>query len=443
MPTVSFTRSLDLDDTWDVIVAGGGPAGCTAATAAAREGARTLLIESTGCLGGMGTAGLVPAWCPFSDKEKLIYRGLAERVFTLSKAQQPHVADDAMDWVPIDPEGLKRIYDDLVTDAGATVRLFTTLAAVQRDEHGGVNAIITASKAGLRALRAKVFVDCTGDGDLAAWAGADFEMGDEEGNLQAATHCFDLAGVNDYHYRHGPWLHPGNPHSPAHLIKDDPDFPDILDAHLCNNTLGPGTVGFNAAHLYGVDSTDPASLSDAMMLGRRMAKQLRDALAAYHPAAFASSYVVNTGALMGIRESRRIVGDYRLTLDDYLARKSFPDEICRNNYYVDIHGSRKDANGTPKSMKEGTHRYGPGESHGIPYRCLTPRDLRNVLTAGRDVSADRAVHGSIRVMPPCLAMGEAAGLAAAMAATTADANVHAVDTDDLRDRLRGYGAWLP
>ncbi|MFW6155222.1 MAG: FAD-dependent oxidoreductase [Planctomycetota bacterium] len=443
MADFTFTQSIDLDDNWDVIVVGGGPAGSTAAVAAAREGATTLLIESIGCLGGMGTAGLVPAWCPFSDKEKLIYRGLAEKVFTLSKAQQPHVAPDAMDWVPIDPEGLKRIYDKLVIDAGVTVRFFTTLTAVQRDEAGGVDAIITASKSGLVALRAKVYVDCTGDGDLAAWAGAEFEKGDENGDLQAATHCFDLSGVDDYHYKSGPWLHPHNPDSPAHRIKDDPNFPDIPDPHMCNNTRGSGTVGFNAGHVFGVDSTDPASLTEAIMLGRRMAKQYRDALAAYHPAAFASSHVVNTGSLMGIRESRRIVGDYRLTIDDYLARKSFPDEIGRNCYYVDIHGSRKNVKGTPEAMKKGSHRYGPGESHGIPYRCLTPRSLRNVLAAGREVSADRAVNGSLRVMPPCLTMGEAAGLAAAMAAGTPDANVHEVNTDTLRERLRAYGAYLP
>src|ERR1700761_3155674 len=112
-------RNIPLDDSWDVIVAGGGPAGCTAAAAAAQEGAKTLLIEASGCLGGMGTSALVPAWTPFSDKEKIIYRGLAEKVFRACSAGIAHVRKDALDWVPIDPERLKRIYDELVTSAGA------------------------------------------------------------------------------------------------------------------------------------------------------------------------------------------------------------------------------------------------------------------------------------------------------------------------------------
>src|ERR1700722_17766471 len=111
---IALTRSLPLDDSWDVIVVGGGPAGSTAAAAAAREGAKTLLIEFSGALGGSGTSALVPAWCPFSDKEKIIYRGLAERVFEECKAGMPHVPKDKLDWVAIDPERLKRVYDKLV-----------------------------------------------------------------------------------------------------------------------------------------------------------------------------------------------------------------------------------------------------------------------------------------------------------------------------------------
>jgi len=397
-------------------------------------------------LGGMGTSGLIPAWCPFSDKEKIIYRGLAEKILTLNKSQQPHVADDALDWVPIDAEGLKRIYDDLVTEAGATVRLFTVLTGVRCDDAGGVDVLLAASKAGLTALRAKVYVDCTGDGDLAAWAGATFEMGGPHGELQPATHCFVLSGVSDYHYKHGPILHRANPNSPAYDIKDDPAYPDIVDVHMCNNTLGAGAVGFNAGHLWDVNPIDPASITRAMMLGRRIARQLRDGLAAYHPAAFGGGYLAATGSLMGVRETRRIVGDYMLTLDDYLARKSFADEICRNSYFVDVHSTPGQAETMGRGMdaiEQRSHRYGPGESHGIPYRCLTPKGLRNVLVAGRNVSADRQVHGSVRVMPPCLAMGEAAGLAAAIAAGTETADVHAVDTDDLRARLAGHGVYLP
>jgi len=391
-------RKIALDDSWDVIVVGGGPAGCTAAAAAAREGAKTLLVEGTGCLGGMGTAGLVPAWCPFSDQERIIYRGLAEEVFNATKAGMPHIDQAALDWVAIDPELLKRVYDDMVIGAGAEVLFHTSLCAVEAED-GAVSALIVSNKAGLSAYKARVYVDCTGDGDLAAWAGAEFQKGDPEtGDLQPATHCFILSNVDTYAYEHG--HRPRGNRSPGEPIKailDSGKYPEIKDAHLCNSLIGPGTVGFNAGHLWQVDNTDPASVSRALPAGRRLAKQLRDALAEYVPAAFGDAFLCATGSLMGVRETRRILGDYVLTLDDYLARRSFPDEICRNSYYIDIHRSLDETELEKQGKLDMDARcahYEPGESHGIPYRCLTPKALRNVLVAGRSISCDRAVQTS-------------------------------------------------
>ena len=440
--------ALDIpcNDSFDVIVVGGGPSGCSAAAAAAREGARTLLIEASGCLGGSGTSALVPAWCPFSDKEKIIYRGLAEKVFTRAKEGMAHVKSDALDWVPIDAERLKRVYDDLVTEAGVTVLFQTMLSHVARDASGRVTSIATTNKSGLSLWSAKVFVDCTGDADLVAWAGGEFHKGNAEGKrLMPATHCFLLANVDEDAYINGPWLGPKNPKSPIFEILGSGKYPLITDAHCCHNLVGPGAVGFNAGHLFEVDNTDPASVSSALMLGRKMAVQFRDALAEYHPA-FAHAFLVATGSQVGIRETRRIVGDYILTLEDYLARRSFPDEICRNSYFIDIHWAKEEVAKDPEQHKQWEKscvHYGAGESHGIPYRCLTPAGLKNVLVAGRSVSCEQVVQGSIRVMPVCLAMGEAAGLAAALAARSAEKDVHAVDTDHLRQRLREEHAFLP
>jgi hypothetical protein len=443
---VTLSRQVPLDDSWDVVIVGGGPAGCTAAIAAAREGARTLLVEATGCLGGMGTAGLVPAWCPFSDQVRIVYGGLAEKIFTRTKAGMPHVDPKAVDWVPIDPELLKRIYDDLVVEAGVTVLFNTVLSAVETDGRGSVMALVVSNKSGLSALGAKVYVDTTGDGDLAAWAGAEFEKGDERGELQPATHCFSLGNVDEYHYRHGPNLHPENRQGPIWSILASGRYPLIPDFHLCSGLIGPRTVGFNAGHLWQVDNTDPKNVSQALMAGRRLAAAFREALAEFHPKAFSGSFVNQTAALMGTRETRRIVGDYRLTIDDYVARRSFPDEIGRNSYFVDVHITAADARkgtGSLAHFETTTLRYQPGESHGIPYRCLTPRDLRNVLVAGRNISCDRRTHGSIRTMPGCLVMGEAAGLAAALATKIPGGDVHAVDTAGLRRRLKEHGAYLP
>ena len=438
-------RSLVLNDSYDVIVIGGGPAGCTAATAAAREGAKTLLVEATGCLGGMGTSGLVPAWCPFSDKEKIIYKGLAERVFTETKRGMSQIEPEAMDWVPIDPELLKVIYDDMVTEAGAKVLFNTTLSAVEMEDEETVAVVILSNKKGLVAYKAKVFIDCTGDGDLATWAGAKFNKGDDKGDLQPATHCFVLSNVNEYEYNNGPSLHANNLKSPAYAIAKSEKYPLIEDTHLCNNLIGPGTVGFNAGHLWQVDNTDPANVSKALMTGRKIAAEYRNALAEYHPKAFSNAFLVNTGSLIGIRETRRIIGDYVITVEDYLARRTFEDEICRNSYYIDIHPAHTKVEVVNQGQSEDVEqcaKYEKGESHGIPYRCLTPKGLKNVLIAGRAISCDRVIQASIRVMPVCLAMGEAAGIAAAHAARYKEIDVHAVDVQYLRTRLIEEGAYL-
>ncbi|MFC1582286.1 FAD-dependent oxidoreductase [Planctomycetota bacterium] len=438
-------RTIPRCDDYDIIVVGGGPAGCTAAAAAAREGSRTLLIEATGALGGMGTLGLVPAWCPFSDGEQIIYKGMAEKVFRETTAGMPHVPQDKLDWVAIDPERLKRVYDDLVVESGADILFNTVLSAVDA-ESGTVKAAIVTNKAGLTAFTAKVFVDCTGDADLCAWAGAEFEKGDPEtGGLQPATHCFMIANVDVFAYEHGEKFN-RRPDGVCVQISDDEDYELIIDSHACNSLLGAGVVGFNTGHIYGLDNTDPIALSKAHIHGRKMAAQYRDALAQYMPAAFGDGYLVSTGSLMGIRETRRITGDYILTLDDYINRASFEDEICRNSYYLDVHlalgDRRKFDHGDKEIMKKRDLHYNSGESHGIPYRCLCPKDLKNVLTAGRAISTDRRTQGSTRVMPVCLAMGEAAGMAASLAAA-ADSDVHQVDTGKLRARLREEGAYLP
>lgn len=449
-------RDVPLDDLWDVIVAGGGPAGCTAAAAAARAGARTLLVERTGTLGGMGTSGLVPAWCPFTDKQRIIYGGMAEKVLRETMAGMPHVPPECFDWTPIDPERLKRVYDELIVSHGATVLFGAFVTGVELDMPGRVGVLLVADKSGLSALRGKVYVDCTGDADVAAWAGARFELGDpDDGDLQPATHCFKLSNVDDYAYLHaGRYVKHGNHVGMAAVIRvaiESGRYPEIPDTHFSNNMTVPGTVGFNAGHFWGVDNTKPKSVSAALFGGRKLAEAFCRALREFFPAAFGNAYVAETGSLMGIRETRRIVGDYILTMDDWMARRSFSDEICRNNYFIDIHhkkeecaafttGARQD--GQPGKIKQPAVHMGPGESHGVPYRCLLPVGILNVIVAGRSISTDRIVQGSTRVMPVCLAMGEAAGLAAAISAHD-DANVHSVDVQSLRKRLRHHGAYLP
>ncbi len=449
-------RRVPLDASWDVIVVGGGPAGSAAATAAARGGAKTLLLEAAGALGGMGTLGLVPWFCGYDDGEKVIARGLAERV----RQELGERVPQTWTWSPaIDPELLKRIYDRLVTEAGATVLFHSQLCGVETAADGQIDALLVSSKAGLRAYSAKVYVDCTGDGDLAAWAGATFEKGDADGQLQPATHCFVLTNVEPYDCWYNsqrpagspPSLHFFDPESPVHKAMVSGRYPLIIDQHSCSMQHGPGVYGYNFGHVYDVDNTDPASVSAALIRGRQQAAQYRDAFAEYHPA-FKNAFLAATGALLGVRETRRITGDYVLGIDDYLARRSFPDEICRNAYNIDVHrksdiseflAREKSPDKMRERIEKEIRQLGKGESYGVPYRCLTPRGLRNVLVAGRCISTDRPVNGSVRIMACCLTTGEAAGTAAAMAAATADHDVHAVDPQRLRADLLSHGAYLP
>ena len=454
-------QELPLDDRYDVIVAGGGPAGCAAAAAAARAGARALLIEGTGCLGGMGTSGLVPAWCPFTDQEKIIYGGIAERVFRACKAGIAHIPESRVNgWLPLDPERLKRIYDDLVTEAGADVLFLTQVLHVERGPDG-IAALICGNKAGLTAYRARVYVDCTGDADLAARAGAEFEVGDEDGLTMPFTHCFLLSNVDSYAFQNaydpactGNWRFRG---SPVWDMMDAGTHPRV--GFMCANLVGPGTVGMNAGHLNDYDALDPQQMSQALIEGRKTAAEYRDALAEHFPQAFGNAYLAATGSLMGVRETRRVIGDYLLSAADYLDRRSFPDEICRNAYIIDIHRRKSELDEEEKARLDQLWRnvprdnpehpavdfpvYGPGESHGIPYRCLTPKGLANVLVAGRSISCDRVMQSSVRVMPVCLTMGEAAGIAAAQALEAERPDVHTIDTDRLRATLRAHGAYLP
>ena len=454
MAMFSMTRrDVPLDDSWDVIVVGGGPSGCAAAAASAREGARTLLIERAGALGGMGTLGLVPWFCGYDDGEKIIARGLAEQVLHACRDHTPHLtkamARDPLCAPAIDPELLKRIYDDLVTEAGAEILFLTQLAAVEKSAADQVDALIVSNKAGLCAYKGAVYVDCTGDGDLAAWAGASFEKGDESGRLQPGTHCFVITHVDEYSLGAGPEVHFFDPNSPIHAAVRSEKYPLIDELHSCNIQIGPGTYGFNTGHVFDVDNTDPDNVSRGLIHGRKMAAQYRDALAEYHPA-FANGFLSATGGLLGVRETRRIIGDYVLAIEDYLARRDFPDEICRNAYNIDVHSSKEvdDARAgmSLDEVKQDIHRrirpYNAGESFGVPYRCLTPKGLKNVLVAGRCISTDRQVNGSVRIMACCLTTGEAAGTAAAMAAG-GSGDVHAVNTDEVRIKLKAHGAYLP
>ena len=440
---VRYARSLPVRHEVDVFVAGGGPAGVAAAVAAARQGARVFLAEGTACLGGMGTAALVPAYMQFGDGTNFLAGGIGREV--LDRLHQAggtgpdyEPGGDNRRSVAINAEALKRVYDQLLADAGVGFALHTQMADVLA-RRGRVEAVVCAAKSGVFAVRAAAYVDATGDGDLCAWAGAPFEKGDENGDMMPGTLCSLWSNI-DWDTVRSAGLGAGGQ-------KLEDAFRDGIFTHQDRHLpgmwrVGRDTGGGNIGHTFGVDGTDERSLTAALVWGRNLVLEYERYYKQYLKG-FERMELMGTGSLLGLRETRRIMGDYVLGLEDFRRRASFDDEIGRYSYPVDIHPARPTGKDYDKFMDDWQKlRYGPGESYGIPYRSLLPRELSNVLVSGRCVSTDRYMQGSIRVMPGCYITGQACGAAAAMAAR-AGASPRDVDVRQLQRRLVKLGGFLP
>ena len=433
---VVFQRKLPVKHEVDVFIAGGGPAGTAAAVAARSQGASVFLAEAHTCLGGMGTAGRVPVFMQMGDGIRFLAEGFGRQVITRLAKER------CIDGPSTDIEALKRVYDALVSESGAAFSFYTTLSGVEAQD-GRIRYVACSSPSGLFAVKAKTYVDATGNGDLAAWAGAPFEKGDAQGHLMPGTLCSVWSGID---WKTWEASRPKGPQPDGHMLEKA--FADgvftVQDRHLTGmHKLGDDLGGGNIGHTFGVDGTDEKSLTDALVAGRKSLTEYERYYRGYLKG-FAKARLVQTGSLLGIRETRRIMGDYVLGISDYKKRAVFADEIGRYAYPIDIHPSATDKASYAQHRKEFDQefRYNKGESYGIPYRILTPKGFDNLLVAGRCVSADQLVHGSLRVMPGCFITGQAAGIAAAMAAERG-ASVHAVDVKVLQARLKAFGAYLP
>jgi hypothetical protein len=435
MSTLVFQRQVPVRHEVDICVIGGGPAGVAAAVTAARQGATVFLADAQAYFGGMGTAGLVPAFMTFSDGVNFLAGGIgAELLKRLQQADGTYPANGTA----IRVEVLKRVYDQMVAESGTLFYLQTNLIGVEQ-KSGRANAAVLWGKSGLFAVKAAVFIDCTGDGDLAAWAGAPYEKGDEAANMMAATLCSLWAGI-DWEAVHKSGLGAGNARieeaiRDGVISQDDRHLPGIWRT---GDTLGGGNIG----HCFGVDGTDERSLTAALVLGRKLILEYERYYKEYLKG-FERMELIATGSALGVRETRRIMGDYCLCLDDFQRRAVFEDEIGRYSYPVDIHAATPGSKAYEQFHRDFTTlRYGKGESYGIPYRALVPRDLVNVLVAGRCISTDRYMQSSIRVMPGCYITGQAAGMAAYLALACAG-EVRDISVPELQTKLKSIGAYLP
>ncbi len=421
---ISYTDNVPLTGEAEVIVVGGGPAGIGAAIASARNGARTVLVERYGFLGGMATAGLVgPFMTSYGiDGEEPIIEGifkeLVDRMVAMGTAIDPAGVKGFTAYggyhtyghehvTPFDPEALKVVAQEMAIEAGVDLkfhRFFVDSLVTDKTIEG----IITASKAGLEAFKGQIIIDTTGDGDVAARAGAPYEKGrPEDGRLQPVSLFFRVGNVDDDAVQaYMDAQHDGSFENLVREAIEAGEFSHPKHRLTMFRLPRPGEWWANASRVHGIDATDPDQLTEAEIKGHRQVLYLIDFMRKRVPG-FNDCYLIDTGTQIGVRETRRIMGEYVLTADDVFGARRFDDAIARVSFPIDIHDVQG-GGGFFEGPREGPY-------YTIPYRCLVPREVDHLLVAGRCISATHEAHGSLRVMPPCFATGQAAGTAGALA----------------------------
>ncbi|MDF3056685.1 MAG: fumarate reductase [Rariglobus sp.] len=440
-------RTIRAESGYDLVVAGGGPAGAAAAICAGRLGAKVLLVESTGCLGGMGSSGLVTAFDPMANGEQTLVGGFMLELVEAMYARgfmSPGIDPDRWRkkfhcWSPFKVEGLKLMLDEFALGAGVEVRFFTRVIDADADAgNGRVNGVVLTNVEGYTYVKARTFIDATGDAILADLCGvACREAGRDTPRIMPSTLPSLFTGVD--------WSVPRDYEENAYLPRalEDGHFTQY-DRHLPGMSKVGHQVGYlNGGHLFNLNALRCRDLSDGVIWGRKLALEYMEFYRKYVPGC-ASIEHVTTASLLGIRESRRIVGEYELNIHDYLARREFPDQIGVFNKFVDIHPydcSREEYERLCREIRH-TGRLNPGEWFGIPYGILVPKGWKNLWVAGRCASSDVQVHGSIRVQPAASMMGQAAGTAAVQSLRSGRPAAE-IDTEELVNTLRARGATLP
>ena len=414
-PVVEPQRRTPLFGEFDVVVLGGGPAGIAAAAAAARHGAKTLLVERYGFLGGMGTAAGVTNFCGLhanvGGEHRQVVHGivdeLLDRMRALDGLSDPHLVLGRIHAQAYDAPAYKCAADALLADAGAQV-LFHAVAAGVAALPSGIDCLLVETRSGRQAVRALGFVDCSGDGDLAHWAGAPLEKGDPSGALLYPTLMFRVGGVDDERageaWRAIPEL--------MEAAERSGEFRFPRRGAIVRPQKHAGEWRVNVTQLRNadgsaVDGTDARALSAAEFEGRRQAVEYLRFLRAKAPG-FGRAYLLDLAPQVGIRETRRLAGKYQLTRDDVLACASFDDSIGVNGWPIENHVAGDVRWEWPA---EGSRGYNQ-----LPFRMLVPRSgPPNLLVAGRCASMTHEGQSAARVSGACFVMGQAAGTAAALA----------------------------
>jgi hypothetical protein len=445
----------------DVLIVGGGCAGIGAALGAAEAGAKVLLAERYGFLGGSATAGLVLTMAsyytssnvPLKRTEDLtlfptdhgsgkpiiggVMARMVEHLVAAGGAFAPSQQTGFM--VPFDPEVFKLVALEMLDGAGVDLLFHSFASGVTMGDEGKISGVILETKSGPIVAKAKVIVDCTGDGDVAAFAGAPFEIGRSRDQMtQPMTLMFLLEGFMLDRFRAYVQAHPDQWHGVAGLgslmqqatAKGELNAP--RDNVLFFGNVHQGHVLVNSTRVLNTLGTNVWDLTRAELEGRRQVAQLSHFFRKYVPG-FEKAYVEQSGIVTCVRESRRIMGDYQLTAKDVLDARKFDDGIALASYPIDLH--------SPTGKGTILKKIKPGDAYSIPLRCLIPQKVEYLLVGGRCISGTHVANASYRTMPVCVATGQAAGVCAALA-IEGNQTPRTVKASDVQTELLRQGAIL-
>ncbi|RIE00273.1 FAD-dependent oxidoreductase [Cohnella faecalis] len=452
---IDYKVSIPVIAQVDVLVIGGGPAGIGAAIAAARAGATTAIVERYGFLGGNATAGLVgPFMTSYSDDGetqlvKGVFDELVVRMEKIGGAMHPENVAAGSSFsgffikghdhvTPFDPEAVKLVAAEMMVESGVQMFLHSFFMDTIVED-GCVKGGIILNKSGPQAIHAKVTIDCSADGDVAYKAGSAMEVGRKsDGMTQPMTMFFRVAGVDDEKIERYVEEHPEEQHMLFHTLIEEKRKTgewQVKKNHLgVYRTTQPGVYRVNTSRIQGLDGTNVADLTNAEIEGRKQVFELIAFFRKYFPG-FENATLIDTAAQIGIRETRRLVGEYVLTADDIVTGRDFDDVIALYGYPIDIHSPNE-------VTTEFDAAYHTANIYQLPYRILVPAETDGLLLAGRCVSATHEALGAIRVMPCAFALGQAAGAGAALASRNGVQPRH-VNTAQLQKLLHEQGVVLP
>ncbi|MCX8032548.1 MAG: FAD-dependent oxidoreductase [Thermoleophilia bacterium] len=425
---------------YDIVVAGGGTAGLAAAVAAARCGVRTLLVERYGFLGGLATTALVGAFCGLyttGPQKKQVVHGLVDelmhRLRQLDGLTEKRVSqiDSRLAAVSYDPELFKFAAEQMALESGVDLLFHTFIADVIWDQPGSrLGGVVVVNKSGQQSLKASIIIDATGDADVAALAGVPFEYGDGQGGGQAMTTVFKLGNVESGRKTEEAiqemrcYLAAAKESGRYRFERIDPVvFP----------SLPPGTISVNLVSVRGLNATSARDLTAAEIEGRRQVLEYYRAIRDWVPG-FGQARLIAVAPQIGVRETRRILGQYVLTEEDVIGGAKFEDGITLGAWPVEIHDPKTAQIRWQYLAKEDDY-------YSIPFRCLCPQDIDNLLVVGRCASTSHVAHASTRVIAQAMGMGEAAGVAAGLALASG-LNPTMVPITKLRAELIERGAVL-